>query len=222
MRTLPSAAVALAALAFLTSAPTGARAVVLTSSLTLDGCGGAGCGVSPYGTVQISQAGAGAEIFFTVTLDSGYTFQTSGGHDAFAFNPNFAFTFDTPLPTDFTSVGSVKNAPFGTFLQALDFSGKQGTVNTLTFGLDLTAADSTLSITAANFLLSTAPPNGFTPAFFSADIFGAVTGNTGVVGAPGITTAVPEASTWAMMLLGFMGVGFMAYRRRGQPSLRLA
>jgi len=38
----------------------------------------------------------------------------------------------------------------------------------------------------------------------------------------GFATAVPEASTWAMMILGFMGVGFMAYRRRGQPSLRLA
>jgi hypothetical protein len=28
--------------------------------------------------------------------------------------------------------------------------------------------------------------------------------------------AVPETSTWAMMILGFAGVGFMAYRRRGQ------
>ena len=26
--------------------------------------------------------------------------------------------------------------------------------------------------------------------------------------------AVPEPSTWAMMILGFAGVGFMAYRRR--------
>jgi PEP-CTERM motif len=26
--------------------------------------------------------------------------------------------------------------------------------------------------------------------------------------------AVPEPSTWAMMILGFMGIGFMAYRRR--------
>jgi hypothetical protein len=24
----------------------------------------------------------------------------------------------------------------------------------------------------------------------------------------------PEASTWAMMILGFIGIGFMAYRRR--------
>jgi hypothetical protein len=28
------------------------------------------------------------------------------------------------------------------------------------------------------------------------------------------TAAVPEPSTWAMMILGFAGVGFMAYRRR--------
>ena len=36
------------------------------------------------------------------------------------------------------------------------------------------------------------------------------------------TAAVPEASTWAMMILGFAGVGFLAYRRQSQTSLRLA
>jgi len=36
-------------------------------------------------------------------------------------------------------------------------------------------------------------------------------------------SAVPEPSTWAMMILGFMGVGFMAYRRKlSGPALRLA
>jgi hypothetical protein len=35
------------------------------------------------------------------------------------------------------------------------------------------------------------------------------------------TPPVPEASTWAMMILGFFGVGFMAYRRRGQVAFRL-
>jgi hypothetical protein len=33
--------------------------------------------------------------------------------------------------------------------------------------------------------------------------------------------AVPEASTWAMMLIGFMGVGFLAYRRKHQDQLRV-
>jgi hypothetical protein len=36
-------------------------------------------------------------------------------------------------------------------------------------------------------------------------------------------SAVPEPSTWAMMILGLMGVGFLAYRRKQNgPSLRLA
>lgn len=36
------------------------------------------------------------------------------------------------------------------------------------------------------------------------------------------TPAVPEISTWAMLVLGFAGVGFLAYRRKGQgAALRL-
>jgi hypothetical protein len=31
-------------------------------------------------------------------------------------------------------------------------------------------------------------------------------------------SAVPEPSTWAMMLLGFVGLGFMAYRRKAKPA----
>jgi hypothetical protein len=34
--------------------------------------------------------------------------------------------------------------------------------------------------------------------------------------------AVPEASTWAMMILGFFGVGFAAYRRKTKLVFRLA
>lgn len=34
-----------------------------------------------------------------------------------------------------------------------------------------------------------------------------------------INSAVPEPSTWAMMVLGFAGVGFMAYRRRHSAAL---
>ena len=38
-----------------------------------------------------------------------------------------------------------------------------------------------------------------------------------------IGSGVPEPSTWAMMILGFFGVGFMAYRRKQNgPALRIA
>jgi hypothetical protein len=33
---------------------------------------------------------------------------------------------------------------------------------------------------------------------------------------------VPEPSTWAMLLLGFVGIGFMAYRREPKPALMAA
>lgn len=33
--------------------------------------------------------------------------------------------------------------------------------------------------------------------------------------------AVPEPSTWAMMILGFAGIGFVAYRRKARTPFRL-
>jgi hypothetical protein len=38
----------------------------------------------------------------------------------------------------------------------------------------------------------------------------------------GMTAAVPEPSTWAMMVLGFLGIGFLAYRRNEKPAFRFA
>jgi hypothetical protein len=37
-----------------------------------------------------------------------------------------------------------------------------------------------------------------------------------------VAPAVPEPSTWAMMILGFAGIGFMAYRRKSKPALMAA
>jgi hypothetical protein len=38
----------------------------------------------------------------------------------------------------------------------------------------------------------------------------------------GVVAAVPEPSTWAMMILGFAGLGFMAYRRKEKLVLSAA
>ena len=34
--------------------------------------------------------------------------------------------------------------------------------------------------------------------------------------------AAPEPSTWAMLILGFAGVGFISYRRKSKPAFRFA
>jgi hypothetical protein len=39
-------------------------------------------------------------------------------------------------------------------------------------------------------------------------------GSEPILGGPGLTTGVPEPSTWAMMIVGFMGLGFLAYRKK--------
>lgn len=50
-------------------------------------------------------------------------------------------------------------------------------------------------------------PDGYTISF-----------SDGIGNAP-LVTAVPEPTTWAMMVLGFAGIGLLAYRRRRDPSL---
>ena len=34
-----------------------------------------------------------------------------------------------------------------------------------------------------------------------------------------LSSTIPEPSTWAMLILGFAGVGYMAYRRRSPAAL---
>ena len=48
--------------------------------------------------------------------------------------------------------------------------------------------------------------------------FTGIGGGTAGYGGTLSVAAVPEPSTWAMMILGFFGVGFMAYRRRNQTA----
>jgi hypothetical protein len=42
------------------------------------------------------------------------------------------------------------------------------------------------------------------------------------IGSPPPVDGVPEPSTWAMMILGFAGIGFMAYRRKSKPLMMTA
>jgi hypothetical protein len=89
-------------------------------------------------------------------------------------------------------------------------SGGAGVINTLTVEQNFSQPTPTLEIFTNSWQVHSGL-NGGTLASGSFSI-----------GAP-VVTAVPEASTWAMMLLGFLGLGFVAYRRKGaRPQLRLA
>jgi hypothetical protein len=216
------ATVALAAVGFLSFAQSGAKAsVVLTSNLTQDNCtGGCSNGFTPFGTVTITQAAAGTDLLFSVQLNSTYFFNVSQGLDAFVYNLSSPLTAPTILTAGFTAdATSPHEDGFGTFSNGIKYTGPL-TAQLLTFSV----ADAGL-LSASTFAATSGPGTG-TSAFFAADISSLVPGrdlpNTGAVGGLTISTAVPEPSTWAMLILGFAGIGFMAYRRRGQQNFRLA
>jgi PEP-CTERM motif len=64
------------------------------------------------------------------------------------------------------------------------------------------------------------------PAFYGDNGFSinAFAGETLIARNGSIVTiaAVPEPSTWAMMILGFAGIGFMAYRQKSKPAVMAA
>jgi hypothetical protein len=70
------------------------------------------------------------------------------------------------------------------------------------------------------------PPNGNNPQFVFETGFVSLGDGSASAGVneSGLTVvaAVPEPSTWAMMILGFAGVGFMAYRRKSKGALMAA
>ena len=69
--------------------------------------------------------------------------------------------------------------------------------------------------TATQLYLGVIDANGFN------NFSGYYSDNTGsfTVDVNTVTSGVPEPSTWAMMILGFAGIGFMAYRRKAKPAL---
>jgi hypothetical protein len=134
--------------------------------------------------------------------------------------------------TDFsvTLSGGVGSPPPGTPISTtLTFSTPGDLV--ILSGSGLTASASSLSFTTGSSSLTFEESGGF-PLFcfgcrasfdtiaLDAQTFNdAGRSNTGVIAT---VAAVPEPSTWGMMILGFLGVGFMAYRRKNRPIFRAA
>jgi hypothetical protein len=229
-KSLKSVAAAIGLFAFAGSANAG----VVTYHLTVSEAFSAG---GDYGTIQITDNENGT-LSILETLTGGATFNTSGNgnnHRSLAFNlvgapditvTNLAQGFGV-LGGTYNSgtwtvgAGSVSETPFGAYMYAVDDT-KNGSYTTLSF--DLTSASAGNILTLASFT-ATHYNTGDDDVFFGSDIKLA-DGSTGNVGAllagdPGVQAAVPEPSTWAMMILGFFGVGFMAYRRRSTPAFRL-
>ena len=78
---------------------------------------------------------------------------------------------------------------------------------------------SNAGLTNQGFTFTTRTAGNLSFENFGGDNLGLILDNITVDSAtPTQTASVPEPSTWAMLLLGFAGVGFMAYRRKLKPA----
>jgi hypothetical protein len=140
------------------------------------------------------------------TITQRYTFSFSFSSDPGApFNPwsgSFTLTYDPSVfgvtgPLD--AFSSNLPASYGTFVWT----------NQTGFGLAIGDDCSTINCHAgANQAFFGVATDGSVEAVYT------VGNNMGFDTQSGNVTAVPEPSTWAMMILGFAGVGFVAYRRK--------
>jgi hypothetical protein len=179
---------------------------------------------APYGTVTIDRTSSTtANVTFLGTTTGGFQY-VFGAAQSTDLNVNGTFTLSNLVYTPTFATASLTGTPgahnadgWGTFNLSMDMSdGFPSTATKVAFTLTDTGAPwaSADDVLTANSLGHVAAAHIFVCDGPCSLANGALT--TGFA----TTGAVPEPSTWAMMILGFMGVGFLAYRRRGQPSFR--
>jgi hypothetical protein len=179
---------------------------------------GATGGSAPYiGPASLAVAVGVQDVtkaYFLVSSYNGQSFNVT-----FTGSAGATETFSNIAVPDFAGGGPINTTSGGvstqTVYQVTDTGGgNTGNSATGAFGTyDLTEVGFTLDPDFANQTLSSAT---ITSNGYETLLLGVTVTNT-------LTAAVPEPSTWAMMILGFCGLGFMAYRRKQSGhQLRLA
>ena len=199
---------------------------------------GTDANAATLGNILAAGPGAYTQYEFTYTGLNDIHWLVSGDQTS----PNLAGTFVTAANiTNFVGGASAEAAFLASTLsvkgdQQTAFFNIHGLLSgTLLTGSQISHDDGATFIVGGNTLVDNAPETNdavdtVAPGTYSAAAFNLyyVEGN----GAPAVldvqlkganlTTDVPEPSTWAMMILGFFGVGFMAYRRQPKFGVRLA
>jgi hypothetical protein len=174
-------------------------------------------GADGYGTVTITEE-TGGSLLFTITPDNGASFNVNNNstHHAFAFDLTGAGVSITNVSTGFSvdKTSPASEPPFGSWQYAIDYTGKAKQGNAPA-SLSFLVSDTLHDLTTASLKLDhTFSTGGKTYNIYAAsDIF---SGKTGNVGATLVPTGVPEPASWAMMLVGFGGLGAALRSRRSR------
>jgi hypothetical protein len=168
---------------------------------------------SPDSGDNVTVTQDGANLDFVVTLLGGDQFMhgpTGNGKSTFGFDFDLSTIsisgLVAPWQTNLTANG---NGSFTAGSFPMDGAGDYDYVIDYTPGSGGPTGVSTLSFTIASASLSDIPN---VAGVFAADIKGFTSGNTGVVDFS-LSSVVPETSTWAMMAVGFAGLGYFGLRR---------
>ena len=187
----------------------------------------AGLSGSPYGEVDVTGAGS-TSMDITVLLygTNEFHWTKDTNHHALVFdlvgNPSITIS---GLPSPFTvngvqAAGADSATPFGNFDYDINFpkgTGAMPVIHSFSFTVTSTSA----------LVLEPTHTSTYGDVYFATDIVQPSTGKTGDVGAllpapPPHNTfvpTVPEPTTWALMILGFGGVGSLLRRTRRQGGL---
>jgi hypothetical protein len=193
--------------------PSGAQAAVLTVDLN----DYASAVNSPSGQTLATMtvmdlSGGGVSVSYALNSPATFFASTGGGHITAAFNLDktitaAAITDTTPSSPGFAKVIPVTGVPggagsgFGNFTAGLQ-GDWNGTNNSFAGPITFDVA----GISVSDFVVNS---NGY---FAVVDALG--NRGTGEIGGKiGTVVGTPEPSTWAMLLLGFAGLGFAGYRK---------
>jgi hypothetical protein len=160
-----------------------------------------------FGTVDVT--GTSTDLQFVVNLNMPFEIVDTGSHYAVSMNLSGS-GFSLVAPAGFSlSTGSISNSPFGGFNVGVNcFEPACGNGASDPYGSSFT-----FHITGTGLGVLAADNFEGHPINFAVDV---VSGqNTGTVGGGlGGGGGVPEPSAWALMILGFGGVGALMRDRR--------
>lgn len=203
--------------------------------------------INTFGSQAVSTADGSASVQSTATpLPAMTATATANAIASHAFgNLDYWFAISGPVSDQTASVNVSANwslfSSSGATMQSTDFMRVNGAtiVNASSFGGDNNGAFTTSTAVSGLFynhdyliemnVTALVHPVGTATAFLDPYLFldpSLVAQGYSIVTSDGIgnsltVNAVPESSTWAMMILGFFGLGFMAYRRKNSAT-RLA
>ena len=221
-------AMVLGALALSLGGAANAATVVNTgsvgSSFTIDFTGQAGGAPAPQLdatlTMKLTEVSADLKSYtFAYTISNDSTVESR--LRAFGFNVIGATVTGASATGTFSSTGLNNNFPEG--VGELDVCVRMNTGSNCTGGNGGLARNTSGTGTLA--LALAAPANSLSLGNFTVryqSINPSVNGATSAVGIGTVQSAVPEPTTWAMLLVGFAGVGGLLRRRRQDPRLRTA